>query len=126
MKKAIIYIVVVFMSLLACKAQKIEHETICGIFYKLEKGKDFNTSYTVELKSDSTFFLVVGTAAGKPQCTGKWKIVDNEFILLECGEITDVTEALSSGYMSQREHKLQIISKNKIKYKDVVLKRKKQ
>ncbi len=122
MRKAIIYIVI-FVSILSCNAQKVGHKTMCGTFYRLQKGKDFNTSYRVKLKTDSTFFLIVGTAAGKPQCQGKWKIVDNEFIYLRCAEMRDVAEALTSGYMSQREHKLRILSKNKIKYKDVVLKR---
>lgn len=113
------------MSLLSCKAQNIGQEAIYGTFYKLQKGKDFITSYTLELNADSTFTLLINTAAGKPQCNGKWELVDNEFIHLKCYEITDVTEALSSGYMSQREHKLQVVNRNKIKYKDVVLKRKK-
>lgn len=114
------------MSLLSCKAQQIEQSEIYGTFYKLQKGKDFNIVYTLELKSDSTFFLHLNTAGGNPQCKGKWKIVDSNFIFLKCNEITDVTETLTNGYMSQREHKVEIISKNKIKYKDVVLKRKKQ
>ncbi len=125
MRKKLIYIVIMMIPLLSCKAQKIEQEAIYGTFYKLEKGKDFNTSYTLELNSDSTFTLLINTAAGKPQCSGVWEIVDNEFILLKCGEDADSYEMLSSGYMSQKEHKLQILNKNKIKYKDVVLNRKK-
>ena len=123
MKKAII-VAVVFMSLSSCYTQKVGLETISGTFYRLQKGNYFNTSYMIELKSDSTFSLIIGTAAGEPQCNGKWKIIDNEFIFLECYKMTDISEALTSGYMSQRKHKVQIISKNKIKYKDIVLKRK--
>lgn len=113
------------MSLSLCKAQEIGQTSICGTFYKLHKGKDFNVSYTLELNSDSTFLLLLNTAGGNPQCEGRWEIIDSEFILLKCNELTDVTEALTNGYMSQREHKIQIIGKNKIKYKDVILKRKK-
>lgn len=126
MKKVIIYAIFAFVSLSFCNAQNIGYKTISGTFYRLQKGKDFNTSYMIELKDDSTFTLVVGTAAGRPQCCGNWEIIDNKFILLKCDEITDVTEALTSGYMSQREHQLQIINRNKIKYKDVVLKRRKK
>ncbi|MDB4334844.1 hypothetical protein OAA06_00645 [bacterium] len=114
------------MSTLSCKAQEIGHAEICGAFYMLQKGKDFNVAYTLELNTDSTFLLRLNTAGGKPQCEGKWEIVDCNFIFLKCNEITDVTETLTNGYMSQREHKVEIISKNKIKYKDVLLKRKKQ
>ena len=126
MMKATIYLSVMLMSLLSCKAQQIEQSEIYGRFYKLQKGKDFNIAYTLELKSDSTFFLHLNTAGGNPQCEGKWKIADNNFIFLKCNEITDVTETLTNGYMSQREHNLNIISKNKIKYKNVVLKRTKK
>lgn len=123
--KAVIYISIVLLSLSSCKAQEIGQTAICGTFYKLQKGKDFNVSYTLELNKDSTFLLLLNTAGGNPQCEGRWEITDSDFILLKCNELTDVTEALTNGYMNQREHKMQIISKNKIKYKDVILKRKK-
>ncbi|MFP4489482.1 MAG: hypothetical protein ACLFN1_09280 [Bacteroidales bacterium] len=35
-------------------------------------------------------------------------------------------DAVIGRFMSQREHTVEIVSKNKIKYKDLVLKRKKQ
>ncbi|MCG8474095.1 MAG: hypothetical protein MI784_01225, partial [Cytophagales bacterium] len=82
MKKTIINLAIFFASLLSCNAQKVGHDMMSGTFYCLQKGKDFNISYKLELKSDSTFFLIIGTATGKPQCKGKWKIVDGEFIYL--------------------------------------------
>lgn len=60
----------------------------------------------------------------KPQCDGKWKIIDNEFILLECNEVTNPYEMISSTYMNQKVHKLQIINKKKLKYNNMILKRK--
>lgn len=125
MMKAIIYMSVILMSLLSCRAQKLEHEAICGTFYKLNKDKDFSTSYTLTLNPDNTFTFVIKVQDAQPQCNGTWEMVDNEFILLKCGEDANPYEMLSSGYMSEKEHKLQVINKNKIKYKDVVLKRKK-
>ena len=125
MKRIVIYLTISFAFLIVCKAQTIEQKIICGKYYKLVKGKDFNTSYTLELNTDSTFKLIINTAAGNPQCTGKWKFMDNEFVMLKCNEDTNPYEMLSSGYMSEKEHKLQVIGKNKIKYKDVILKRKK-
>jgi hypothetical protein len=113
------------MTFLSCKAQKVGQEAIYGTFYKLDKDKHFSTSYTLKLNSDSTFSFLIKVKDGQPQCNGTWELVDNEFIHLKCYEITDVTEALSSGYMNQREHKLQVVNRNKLKYKDVVLKRKK-
>lgn len=124
MKKTIIYLVIIFGLLISCRAQKIDQSSICGTFYKLDKDKHFSSSYTLELRLDSTFTFIISVQDAKPQCNGKWKIVDNGFIMLNCNEDTNPYEMLSSGYMSQRENKLQIINKNKIKYKDVVLKRK--
>lgn len=123
--KAIVYMSVMLMSLLSCRVQKLEHEAICGTFYKLNKDKHFSTSYTLRLNPDSTFTFVIKTQDAQPQCNGAWKMVDNEFILLKCGEDANPYEMISSGYMSEKAHKLQVINKNKIKYKDVVLKRKK-
>lgn len=125
MKRVVIYIALMLGLFVTCRAQKIEHGAVCGTFYKLVKGKDFNTAYKLEIHADSTFKLLINTAEGNPQCTGKWEIVDNVFIMLKCCEDANSYEMLSSVYMSQKEHKLQIINKNKVKYKDVVLKRKK-
>ena len=125
MKRVVIYIAIMLGSFFICNAQKIEQRTMCGTFYKLVQLKDFNTSYTLELNTDSTFKLYINLFEGSSQCIGKWKILDSIFIMLKCNEDTNPYEMLSSGYMSQKEYKLQIISKNRIRYKDVVLKRKK-
>lgn len=125
MKKFVIYLVITLGLFITCRAQKIEQEALCGTFYKLNKDKYFSSSYTLELRPDSTFSFIIMVKDAKPQCNGKWKIIDKEFILLECNESSNPYEMLSSGYMSQKEQKLQVINKNKIKYKDFVLKRKK-
>jgi hypothetical protein len=125
MKRAVIYIAIMLGLFVTCNAQKIEQGTICGTFYKLVKWKGYNTSYTLELNADSTFKLHITLFEGSSQCIGKWEILDSVFIMLKCNEDTNPYEMLTSGYMSEKEHKLQVINKNKIKYKDVVLKRKK-
>lgn len=125
MMKYITYISIILISLLSCKVQKVDQVTMCGTFYKLHKGNDFNTSYTLQLNTDNTFLLLLNTAGGKPQCKGKWEIVDSIYIILKCDKVSDVTETLTNGYMKQREYKMQIISQNKIRYNEVVLKRKK-
>jgi hypothetical protein len=123
MKKILIFITIILAHIVTCNAQIIGQKSMCSTFYKLVKGKDFNTSYTLELRTDSTFVLIINTAAGSPSCKGKWEIVDNVFVLLKCDEDVNSDAVLSSGYMAQKEHKLRIINKNKIEYKDVVLKR---
>lgn len=124
MRKHLIYTVTMILMILSCKAQEIDREAIYGTFYGLDRDKNFSTSYTVELRQDSSFKLAIKVQDANPQCEGKWKIVGNE-VLLECDEITDPTKMLSSGYMNKREHKLLIVNKDKLKYDGVVLKRKK-
>lgn len=112
------------LTTLSCKAQEIDRESLYGTFYGLDKGKDFSASYTVELKKDGSFSLVIKVQDANPQCNGQWEVSDNE-VLLACEEVTDPTKMISSAYMNERQHKLSILNKNKLKYKDTVLKRKK-
>lgn len=125
MRKKLIYIVIMMIPLLSCKAQKVEQESIYGTFYKLDKDKHFSSSYTLILNEDGSFKLLEKHKDGNPQCNGSWEIVNKEYILLKCGEVADAMETLTNAYMSKREHKVEIISKNKLKYNDVILKRKK-
>ena len=124
MKKTLVNMIVMMAILFSCKAQKIDPISIYGTFYKWDKDKYFSKSYTLELNQDGSFKLKINQLDANPQCQGKWGIVDNE-ILLECEEGKNPYEMLSSGYLSEREHRFQILSKNKLKYKDIVLKRKK-
>lgn len=124
MKRAITYVIITFGLFTTCRAQIIESEGMHGTFYKLNKDKYFNSSYTLDLRPDSSFTFLIMVKDAKPQCNGKWER-DNEYILLKCNESSDPYEMLSNDYMSQKEHRLQIINKNKLKYKNLVLKRKK-
>ncbi len=125
MMKTLIYISILILSLLSCKAQNVGQEAFYGTFYKLNKDKDFSSSYTLVLNPDNTFQFIIKVQDGNPQCNGHWEIIDNEYILLKCNEVADVKETLTNAYMSTRENKVMIVSKNKLKYNDVVLKRKK-
>ena len=61
MMKTIIYMSVILMSLLPCSAQKLEHDAICGTFYKY-----FSTSYTLKLNSDNTFTFAIKIQNAQP------------------------------------------------------------
>ncbi|MCI1720030.1 MAG: hypothetical protein LKM37_03275 [Bacteroidales bacterium] len=125
MKRVIIYIAIMLGSFVICNAQKIEQRAMCGIFDKCVNRKYFNieTFYSLELNADSTFTFVINHQDARPKGVGKWKIIDTCFISLELEE-PSVEECLTSGYMSERKIKMRIININKIKYKDVILKRK--
>jgi hypothetical protein len=124
MMRAILYIGFISCLVHSVSAQKIDQCTICGKYYKLLRDKDFSTSYTIELKADSTFKLSIKIFEGRPQCEGKWKFIGEKLILLKCYEDNNPFEALTNGYMSQKEHTIQIINKNRIKFNDFVLRRK--
>lgn len=113
------------MSLLSCKVQKIGQNAFYGTFYKLNKDKHFSSSYTLVLNPDNTFQFIIKAQDGNPQCNGHWEIIDKEYIYLRCNEVADVIETLTNAYMSTRENKVMIVSKNKLRYNDIVLKRKK-
>lgn len=122
MKKVLIYSIAMIL-FLPCKAQKIDRETIQGTFYRRNKDRDFSSSYTLELHSDGSFLLIEKLFEANPQCKGKWELEDNKFIVLKCNDVNDVVETVTNGYMNKREQKLLIISRNKIRYNDVILKR---
>jgi hypothetical protein len=124
MLKSIVYLSFILGLVNSVSVQKIDQCTICGKYYKLVRDKDFSTSYTIELKADSTFKLSIKIFEGRPQCEGKWKSIGEKLILLKCYEDNNPYEALTNGYMSQKEHTIKIINKNRIKFNDFVLKRK--
>ena len=125
MKRALVYISFILGFFYTASAQKPEQCTICGKFYKLEKDKDFSISYTIELQPDSTFKLFIKIFEGGSQCEGKWKFIGEKLIALKCNEDNNPYEFLTNRYMSQKEHTVQVINKNQIKFNDVILKRKK-
>jgi hypothetical protein len=123
MRNGLIYATAISVLLLSCKTQKIRQKAIHGTFYKIDKDPHFSSEYTLDLNEDGSFFLLEKHKDGSPQCKGRWRIFNDEFVLLECNEITDPTETLTNAYMSNREHKLRILSENKLKYNDIVLRR---
>jgi len=123
MRRTLIYSLVIVLIAVSCKAHQIDHESVYGNFYNLNKDKDFSKSYTLELNQDGSFKFIIKQLDARPQCKGKWKLEGNE-VLIECEE-AQVYEMISSGYLSQREHSFQVLNKNKLKYNGMVLKRKK-
>lgn len=118
MRRIVIYITIV-LTMLSCKAQYIGQSTINGEFYKLFKDKDFPYAYSLQLNDDSTFKLTVR----RETCQGKWEL-KNGSILLKCSE-EPVDRQISSGYMFKRKHKIEVISTKRLKFNDVILRRKK-
>ena len=123
MNKNFLLLSLISILFFSCGSQKaIRCNEISGSYYTNVEKSGFTTLYTLVLNEDSTFIFSIKTQDGNPKCHGNWEITDNQFLILKCEE-ADMFEALTNGYMSQREHIIQIINKNKLKYKDIVLKR---
>lgn len=102
----------------SCKSLTIQ-QGVYGEFYK--GGEDYK--YTLKLNRDSTFFLSMKYQDAMPQCYGKWQYLGQDTLLLKCNELKNISETLSSGYMANREKKVLIIGRNKIKLDQTILKR---
>jgi hypothetical protein len=125
MKRIVIFLAIVLGSF-SCMVQRIVPSELNGSFGKIVKPKGLNRfvkdryldlSYILQLNPDSTFILAIG----REKCLGKWELVD-DLIVLNCIE-EDIFAAIGSGHMFQREHKLKIINRSRLKYNDVILKR---
>lgn len=122
--KKIVYILII-LSIYSCGTLKIEQADLVGEYHKLQTAKNaLSINYNLVLNSDNTFTLSMKMQDANPQCDGKWELKDKKYIYLECDETTDVGVILSSGNMKEKNYKLEVIDKNKIRFKDVILKRK--
>lgn len=93
-------------------------------FYGVSNGSMSNTSiqYSLELKTDNVFKLKMQRHGYQPECVGIWEH-KNDTIFLKCNEEKDIAIMLSSGYMNQREYKVVVKNRNKLKLNNVVLRK---
>jgi len=107
-------LIIVFAS---CKSVAIS-QNIEGQFFKV--GKDYQ--YSLVLNKDSSFSLTQKYFEVNSSCKGKWQYLSADTILLKCNE-EDLSAKLQSGYMSEREKKVFVVSKKKLKLGGIVLKK---
>lgn len=114
---------ILLMFFLSCGTLNIQSLPITGTFYKQGKRLGFNYEYKLNLKSDGSFYLQEKLKDASPRCEGKWEMVGKDHILLKCDSVTNINEMLTNGFMNSRENMLKIVSKDRLEYKEVVLKR---
>ncbi len=118
-----IFLIVFFTS---CSTNKkvLSNDVLIGDFHCTIKGPFPNTStqYFLELKNDSNFLFKISGHDYSSVCSGIWE-KKNDLLFLKCKEEKNVATILSSGYMSQREFKIEILNKNKLKLDKIILKR---
>ena len=115
MIRKLIYISILIFA--SCKTPSLL--IIDGIYEKT--GSDY--SYMLELKPDSTFTVVEHRLDVKKTCSGLWKSIDENLILLTCNEGKD-TDVLLSSYMTEREIEVKVLNSTRINYKGILLKKK--
>jgi hypothetical protein len=118
MKRTVAYTAILIV-MFSCKAQNIGQSSMSGEYLKIvkEKGYPYDFAYVLQLNDVRTFRLKVG----RETCLGEWELND-DLILLKCNE-EPIENLIASGYMFRREHTVKIISKKKLKFNDVTLKR---
>ena len=109
-------ILIILFALSSCMTMSSKHSMI-GSYKSI--GKDY--VYDLELKPDSTFQLTQIYTEVKAGCSGEWKIISENLILLKCFP-ADLEEQLQSGYLSNRERRVLIINNRKLKLENVTLK----
>ncbi len=79
-----------------------------------EKGKDFE--YDLILNKNPHFKLNEKYFEAQPSCTGKWRFLSKDTILLECDTTENISEAISSGHMSMKNHKVAVLANHRLKF----------
>lgn len=101
---------------------------MCGTFDGVEGGKNPLSTYVVlELNVDNTCSLKKTFDLSKIECRGEWDIND-DVIEIRCNNnpvLSDIEKALQGGSYIEGTFKIKVLSKNKLKLGNTVLKRKK-
>ena len=104
--------------LASCKTVSIS-QNIPGQYYK--EGKDYQ--YDLRLNTDNSFILTQKYFEVNSTCRGKWQYLSHDTLLLKCND-EDLSAKLQSGYMTEREKNIIVLSRNKLKIGNVIVKRK--
>lgn len=112
--KNLLIVAVIFLS---CKSPAVSQD-LHGRYQR--KGKDYQ--YDLTLNSDSTFTLVKKYFEVNAKCSGKWHLVSDTVLLLRCDD-EELSAKLQSGYMTERETRVIVINKKKLRIDKVIVRR---
>lgn len=129
MKRLVFYII--FLTLLSsCKSQQITFGSLHGSFVGSEKvSKHVLSGYVeLELNQDGTCSLKKLLDLSKNECRGEWTVKNGNLIAIQCNRNpvqSDIEKALQGGSFIEGNLEIKILSKNKLKLDNIILKRKK-
>lgn len=129
MRKIITYSIILMLSL-SCKIQQFTVTSLCGTFEGTEGrcGKPLATYVLLELNKDNTCSLKRILDLSLHECRGEWAIISDGVIEIRCNNnppVSDIVKALQGGSYIEGTLKIKVLSKNKLKLGNTVLKRKK-
>jgi len=126
MRKIIAYSTILILSL-SCKSQQSNVVSLCGTFDGVEGGKNPLSTYVLlELNMDNTCSLKKTFDLSKIECRGEWAMLNDGVIEIRCNNnpvLSDIEKALQGGSYIEGTLKIKVLSKNKLKLGNTVLKR---
>lgn len=117
MRKLILTLLSILI-LLSCRSVRISQD-LTGEYFK--QGKDY--SYNLTINRDSSFTFVKKYFEVNSRCHGRWLYLSKDTLLLRCDK-EEFPAQLLGGYMSEREKRVFLLGKNKLKLGKTILKRK--
>lgn len=128
MREIIAYSTILILCL-SCKSQQYNVASLSGTFDGVEGGKNPLSSYVLlELKMDNTCSLKKTFDLSRIECRGEWVMLNDGVIEIRCNNnpvLSDIEKALQGGGYIEGIIKIKVLSKNKLKLDQTVLKRKK-
>lgn len=128
MRKHIAYLTVLIL-FLSCKSLQYSATSLCGTFVGSEGGRNvLSTSVLLELNMDNTCLLQKTMDLCIIECRGEWAIHNDGEIEIMCNNnpvLDEIVKALQGGGYIEDTQTVKVLSKNKLKLGDTVLKRKK-
>lgn len=115
--KNIIFIYILLFTAFSCKVSNNISTDLTGVY--LASGEKYE--YRLCLNKDNTFQLKIAALDSHSGCEGIWKVEGNKSLILLCNEPANINETLQSGYMTVREQKLIIKSKQKLIFNKLTL-----
>ena len=131
MRKLIAFITILILAI-SCKSQYFTDASISGTFDGVEGGKQRRNPVayyvSLELNADHTFKLERSFDLARYTGQGEWVMRKDGVIELNCNNnpvVDDVIKALMAGGFIEGTLEIQVLSKNRLKLDDTVVKRKK-
>ena len=119
---------IIILCMTSCGMQQYDMESMSGRFEGVERAKNPLSIYMLlDLNKDSTCVYESIMDLSRNTCQGKWNILNNRMIYITCNDnpiLSDIEKALQCGDYIEDSLQIKVLSKNKLKIGNAILKRK--